>query len=172
MVRTTVPGGPCDARDCVLTRLVSCADVQRGPGGVRVAQSEPAAAAEVARRRQCRLRRADQRGEAAASGSERLGNSSSGSTSFLRRRRAAAAAAAGERVRERASWVGEGWRPRHEAKTRGERLRPPRARALATPSSRGRPRLPASPPPLAVPVAREFLRSPFPHGNGARRRLH
>lgn len=171
MVRTTVPGRPCDARGCVLTRLVSCADVQRGPGGERVAQSEPAAAAEVARRRQCRLRRADRRGEAAAPGSERLGSSSSGSTSSLRRQRAAAAAAAGERVRERASWVGEGWRPRHEAKTRGERPRPPRARALATPSSRGRPRLPASPPPPAVPVARGFLRSPLPHGNGARRRL-
>lgn len=38
------------------------ADVQRGPGGVRVAQSEPAAALEEARRLQCRLRRVNRRG--------------------------------------------------------------------------------------------------------------
>lgn len=41
---------------------LSRADVQRGPGGVRVAQSEPAAALEEARRRQCRLRRVNRRG--------------------------------------------------------------------------------------------------------------
>lgn len=110
--RTTVPGGPCDARGCVLTRSVGRADVQRGPGGVRVAQSEPAAAPEEARRRRCRLRRADRRGEAAAPGPEGLGSlsSGSGSTSPPQRRRAEAAAA-GERVRERASRVGEGRRP-------------------------------------------------------------
>lgn len=61
-MRTTIPGGLRDARGCVLTRLVSCADVQRGPSEVRVAQSEPAAAPEEARRRQCRLRRVDRRG--------------------------------------------------------------------------------------------------------------
>lgn len=52
-------------------------------------------------------------------------------------------------MRERASWVGEGRRPRRKAKARGERLRPPRARALAAPSSRadvlaGLPPLPPS----------------------------
>ncbi|XP_072607398.1 uncharacterized protein [Vulpes vulpes] len=46
------------ARGCVLTRLVGRADVQRGPGGVRVAQSEPAAAPEEARRRRSRLKQA------------------------------------------------------------------------------------------------------------------
>lgn len=80
-MHTTAPGGFCDARGCALTHLLSRADVQRGPGGVRVAQSEPAAAPEEARRRQWWLRRADWRGEAAALGPERLGRSSSGSTS-------------------------------------------------------------------------------------------
>lgn len=76
-------------------------------------------------------------------------------------------------MRERASRVGEGRRPRLEAKARGERSRPPRARALASPSSRGRPRSPASPPPSrGFCRARVFTLFPLPHGNGARRRLH
>ena len=129
-----------------------------------MAQSEPAAAPEEATRRLCRLRQADRRGEAAAPGPEGLGSVSSGSTSPPRRRRAEAAAAAGERVRERASRVGEGRRPRRAAKARGERSRPPRARALAAPSSRGRPRSPASPPPsLRFPSRAGFyLPSPPP----------
>lgn len=88
------PTGPA-TRVCVLTHGVSRADVQRGPGGVRVAQSEPAAALEEARRRRRRLRRADRRGEAAASGPEGLGSSRSGGgkTSPPQRRRAEAAGA-------------------------------------------------------------------------------
>lgn len=141
-----------------------------------MAQSEPAAAPEEAKRRRCRLRRADRRGEAAALGPEGLGSSSgsssSGSTSPPRRRRAEAeAAAAGERVRERASLVGEGRRPRLEAKARGERPRPPRARALAAASSRS-PSLACLPSPSPRSCrARAFTPLLLPHGNGARRRL-
>lgn len=128
-----------------------------------MAQSEPAAAPEEARRRWCRQRQTDRRGEAAAPGPEGLRSSSSGSTSPPRRQRAeAAAAAAGERVRERASRVGEGRRPRRQAKARGERPRPPRARALAAPSSRGRPRSPASPPPFSRLLSRACSYFPPP----------
>lgn len=125
-----------------------------------MAQSEPAAAPEEARRRRCRLSRADRRGWAAAPGPEGLRSSICGSTSPPRRRRAEAAA--GERVRERASRVGEGRRPRRQAKARGERPRPPRARALAAPSSRGRPCSPASPPPLPRFLSRAGFYSPSP----------
>lgn len=122
-----------------------------------MAQSEPAAAPEEARRRRCRLRRADRRGEAAAPGPEGLGSLSSGSTSTPRRRRAEAAAAAGERVRERASRVGEGRRPpargqsarrtvQAAARTRARRTRTPSPACLPSPS-----RLPS------VPVARGLL---------------
>lgn len=147
------PAGPA-TRVCVLTHVVSRADVQRGPGGVRVAQSEPAAALEEARRRRRRLRRADRRGEAAASGPEGLGSSRSGGgkTSPPRRRRAEAA---GERVREPASRVGEGRRPRREAKARGERPRPPSSSARTRARRPSLARTPSPPFPLpAVPVAR------------------
>lgn len=81
-----------------------------------MAQSEPAAAPEEARRRRCLLRRADQRGKAVAPRPEGFGSSSTGSggTSPPRRRRAEAAA--GERVRDaRDRWgrgSGLGARPR------------------------------------------------------------
>lgn len=56
------------------------------------------------------------------------------------------------RERERASWVGEGRRPRRQAETQGEQPGPPRARALA--ASAGADAFSPSLPPPAVPAAR------------------
>lgn len=66
--------------------------------------------------------------------------------------------------------MGEGQWSRREAKARGERPGPPRARALTASSSRGRFRSPASPPPpLGSRRARAF--TALPPGNGSRRCL-
>ena len=68
-----------------------------------MAQSEPAAAPEEARRRLCRLRRADRGGKAATPGAEGLRTSSGGGgngNSSPPRKRRAEAAAAGEGARE------------------------------------------------------------------------
>jgi hypothetical protein len=146
--RTTAPSVPCGER--VRADALSRADVQRGPGGVRVAQSESAAAPEEARRCPRRLRRADRRGEAAALDPEGLGNSSSGfgSTSTPRKRRAEAAAA-GERKKGAREPGGGG----AAAAARGQSARrtaPAAASARARVrrlSLRGRSGLPASPPP-------------------------
>lgn len=149
---------------CLRADALGRADVQRGPGGVRVAQSKPAAAPEEASeaaaaaeacgpaRRRLRAPRDSETLAAAAAGPLLFG----GGGRRRRRRRV--------RKRERASWVGEGRRSRHEARARGERPRAPRARVLGAAVGADAFSYLSPSPASAVPVAaRPSAPSPLPH---------